>query len=148
MPIIVCGAENSPTNFQGFTLTSSARPVLQKIANRLYEAFDFVIVANISIDQSFLLFHILAISSTSINFIESCYHVLYYEYDQPFSGEEISTNTEDYFDSEFTFNAGRFHFEVSGFTHFKKEDNETFELSAYRTHDMDPIFFTDGFQFV
>jgi hypothetical protein len=65
MPIIVCGAENSPTNFQGFTLTSSARPVLQKIANRLYEAFDFVIVANISIDQSFLLFHILAVSSTS-----------------------------------------------------------------------------------
>ena len=44
--------------------------------------------------------------------------------------------------------AGPFHFEVSGFTHFKKQDNGTIELSAYRMHDMDPIFFTNGFRFV
>jgi hypothetical protein len=145
--VIVRGVENLPTNFQGFTLPMNARLVLQKIDNRLYEALDFVTVANITSGQGFLLSHTLAVSSASINFIEGCYHA-YTEYDQPFPGEGISSGTEDYFDSAFTFNAGQFHFEVSGFTHFKKQDNGTFELSAYRMHDMDLIFFTNGFRFV
>ncbi len=147
MWVIVRGAENLPTNFQGFTLPSNARLVLQKIENRLYEALDFVTVANINTGQGFLLSHTLAVSSASIDFIEGCYHA-YTEYDQSFPGIGISTGTEDYFDSAFTFDAGPFHFEVSGFTHFKKLDNGTFELSAYRMHDMDPIFFTNGFRFV
>lgn len=50
--------------------------------------------------------------------------------------------------SWFWFDAGQFHSEVSGFTHFKKQDNGTIELSAYRMHDMDPIFFPNGFRFV
>ena len=147
MWIIVRGAENLPTDFHGLTLPNSARLILQKIENRSYEALDFVTVANITTGQGFLLSHTLAVSSISINFIEGCYHA-YTEYNQPFPGEVISTGTEDYFDSAFTFDAGQFHFEVSGFTHFKKQDNGTFELSAYRMHDMDPIFFTDGFRFV
>ncbi|CAF1201746.1 unnamed protein product [Rotaria sordida] len=131
---------------QSFTLPINARLVLQKIENRLYEALDFVTVANITTGQGFLLSHTLAVSSASINFIEGCYHA-YTEYDQPFPGEGISTGTEDYFDSAFTFDAGQFHFEISGFTHFKNQEG-TFELSAYRMHDMDPIFFTNGFRFV
>jgi hypothetical protein len=147
MWIILRGAENLLTNFQGFTLPTNARLVLQTITNRLYEALDFVTVANITTGEGFLLSHTLAVSSDSIDFIEGCYHA-YTEYDQPFPGEGISTGTEDYFDSAYTFDAGQFHFEVSGFTHFKKQANGTFELSAYRMHDMDPIFFTNGFRFV
>jgi len=44
MWIIVRDAENLPTNFQGLTLPTNARLVLQKIENRLYQALDFVTV--------------------------------------------------------------------------------------------------------
>jgi hypothetical protein len=145
--IIVRGTENLPTSFHGASLPNHARLILQKIENKSYDPLAFVTVANITAGQGFLLSHTLAVTSNSVNFIEGCYHA-YSEYEQPFPGLTVSTGTEDYFDSAFTFNAGQFHFEVSGFTHFKQLDNGTIELSAYRMHDIDPIFFTNGFRFV
>ena len=68
MWIIVRGAENLPTNFQGLTLPNNARLILQKIENRTYEALDFVTVANLTTGEGFLLSHTLAVSSASINF--------------------------------------------------------------------------------
>ena len=58
-----------------------------------------------------------------------------------------NTGTEDYFDSAFFFNGGQFHLEVSGFTHYKEISSNQLEWSAYRMHDIDPIFFTDGFRY-
>jgi len=60
----------------------------------------------------------------------------------------VSTGTEDYFDSAFYFNGGQFRFDVSGYTHYKKVSNTSLEWSAYRMHDLDPIFFTNGFRFM
>lgn len=147
MWIIVRGAENLPTTFEGLTLPITARLLLQKIENRVYEPLDFVTVANVTSGEGFLLSHTISISSASINFIEGCYHA-YSEYNQSFPGEGISTGTEDYFDSAFTFDAGQFHLGVSGLTHFQKDNNGTFQLSAYRMHHLDPIFFNNGFRFV
>ena len=47
-------------------------------------------------------------------------------------------------DSAWYFNAGEFHFPVSGFTHMNTSNGVTF--SAYRFHEMDPLTFQDGFQ--
>jgi hypothetical protein len=44
------------------------------------------------------------------------------------------------------FNAGEFHFPVSGFTHLNTSNGVTF--SSYRFHEMDPLMFSDGFQFM
>ncbi len=44
------------------------------------------------------------------------------------------------------FNAGEFHFPVSGFTHLNTSNGITF--SSYRFHEMDPLMFSDGFQFM
>ncbi|CAF1081639.1 unnamed protein product [Rotaria sordida] len=123
---------------QSFTLPINARLVLQKIENRLYEALDFVTVANITTGQGFLLSHTLAVSSASINFIEGCYHA-YTEYDQPFPGEGISTGTEDYFDSAFTFDAGQFHFEISGRARYDDGSYTAYQDHICRAPDPDEI---------
>ena len=78
--------------------------------------------------------------------MEGC-HRVYTPHTVTFPGFLISTGTEDYFDSAFYFNAGQFHQENAGLTHLLRNDN-TSELSAYRLHDDDPIFFQNGFQFV
>ena len=88
----------------------------------------------------------MAVISGALSFLEGCYHA-YTPYNQTFPGLIVSTGTEDYFDSAFYFNGGEFHFDVSGYTHFKQISNTSLEWSAYRMHDIDPIFFNNGFRF-
>jgi hypothetical protein len=79
--------------------------------------------------------------------LEGCYHA-YVQYDVPFPGIIVSTGTEDYYDSAYYFNAGQFHLEEAGYTHYRNVENAGLEWSAYRMHHLDPIFFTNGFRFV
>lgn len=144
--VIVRGTENLPTAFHGFQLPSTARLTLHKIENQNYDPLAWVPVVDIPSGNGLLLSHTLAVTSGNLNFLEGCYHA-YPEYEQPFPGVIVSTGTEDYFDSAFYFNAGQFHFDVSGYTHYAEISNTTLEWSAYRMHDLDPIFFTNGFRF-
>ncbi|CAF1444803.1 unnamed protein product [Rotaria sp. Silwood1] len=144
--IIVRGTENLPTSFHGFQLPPYARLTLHKIENQTYDPLAWIRVADIPTGHGLLLSHTLAVSSGNLNFLEGCYHA-YTQYEQQFPGLIVSTGTEDYFDSAFYFNAGQFHFEVSGYSHFRQVSNYTLEWSAYRMHDLDPIFFTNGFRF-
>ncbi|CAF3579855.1 unnamed protein product [Adineta steineri] len=144
--IIVRGTENLPTSFQGFQLPSTARLTLHKIEGVTYDPLAWVRVVDIPTGHGLLFSHTLAVSSGNLNFLEGCYHA-YPQYEQKFPGLIISTGTEDYFDSAFYFDAGEFHFEVSGFTHFQQVTSSTLEWSAYRMHDLDPVFFTNGFRF-
>jgi len=144
--IILRGTENLPINFHGFQLPSNARLTLHKIENKIYDPLSWVHLVNISNGYGLLFSHSLAIISGNLNFLEGCYHA-YTKYEQEFPGLIVSTGTEDYFDSAFYFNAGQFHYEVSGFTHYREFLNDTLEWSAYRMHDIDPIFFTNGFRF-
>lgn len=144
--VIVRGTENLVTSFQGFQLPPTARLLLQKIENQKYNPLSWVSIASVPSGQGLLLSHTLAIASGNLNFLEGCYHA-YTPYNQTFPGLIVSTGTEDYFDSAFYFNAGQFHFEVSGYTHFKQLSQTSLEWSAYRMHDLDPIFFNNGFRF-
>ncbi len=144
--VIVRGTENLPTSFNGFQLPTNARLTLHKIENRTYDPFAWVRVVDIPTGQGLLLSHTLAVQSGNLQFLEGCYHA-YPEYDQVFPGVIISTGTEDYFDSAYYFDGGQFHFEVSGFTHLRQISNSTLEWSAYRMHDLDPIFFENGFRY-
>ncbi|CAF1580208.1 unnamed protein product [Didymodactylos carnosus] len=127
--VIVRGTENLPTNLGGFILPPQAKLILQKIENVKYQPIQFVPIVNIANGNGLLFFHTLAVTSGNLNFLEGCYHA-YVDYSIP----------------AYYFNAGQFHFDVSGYTHHK-EENGTVEWSAYRFHDQDPIFFTNGFRF-
>lgn len=144
--VIVRGTENLPTSFQGFQLPPTARLVLQKLENKVINPLDFVNVADVATGRGMLLSHTLSVSSGNLNFLEGCYHA-YPDYSQAFPGLTISTGTEDYFDSAFYFNAGEFHLENAGYTHFRQVNSTSVEWSAYRMHDLDPIFFKNGFRF-
>jgi hypothetical protein len=143
--VIVRGTENLPTSFQGFQLPPTARLHLQKIENQVFAPLAWVRVADVPTGHGLLLSHTLSVSSGNLNFLEGCYHA-YTDYNEQFPGVIASTGTEDYFDSAFYFNAGEFRFEVSGYTHFSQSENAV-EWSAYRTHEIDPIFFKNGFRF-
>jgi hypothetical protein len=145
--VIVRGTENLPTSFHGFQLPPTARLLLQKIENQVYDPLAWVPVADVPSGHGLLLSHTLAVVSGNMNFLEGCYHA-YPDHSQSFPGVITSTGTEDYFDSAFYFNAGQFHFEVSGYTHFKQLENGGVEWSAYRMHEIDPIFFYNGFRFL
>ncbi len=144
---IVRGTENLPTSFDGFQLPPTARLTLHKIENQTFAPLAWVPVVDIPSGHGLLLSHTLAVTSGNLNFLEGCYHA-YPQYDQPFPGVIVSTGTEDYYDSAYYFNAGQFHFENSGYTHFKQVSSNLLEWSAYRMHDLDPIFFTNGFRFM
>ncbi len=145
--VIVRGSENLQTSFNGFVLPPNARLTLQKIENVEYDPLAWVTVADIPHSRGLLFAHTLAISSGNLNFLEGCYHA-YLQHDQQFPGLIVSTGTEDYYDSAFYFNAGQFHNEEAGYTHFKQISSNSLEWSAYRLHDIDPIFFSEGFRFV
>jgi hypothetical protein len=144
--IIFRGTENLPTNFHGFQLPPTARLTLHKIENQTYDPLSWVHLVDIPSGHGLLFSHTLSVLSGTLHFLEGCYHA-YTKYEQEFPGLIVSTGTEDYFDSAFFFNGGQFHLEVSGFTHFKEISTGELEWSAYRMHDIDPIFFTNGFRY-
>ena len=145
--VIVRGTENLPTAFHGFQLPNNARLTLHRIEDETFDPLAWVPIVSITSGRGLLLSHTLAVVSGNLNFLEGCYHA-YPEFEQAFPGVIVSTGTEDYFDSAFYFNAGTFHFDVSGYTHFEQVSNSSMEWSAYRMHDLDPIFFVNGFRFM
>lgn len=140
------GSENLPITVGNFVLPPSARLVQARIENTTFKALDFVVLVNVSEQYNGVLWaHYLTAASTTQNFMEGCYHA-YTPQSAAFPGLTVSTGTEDYFDSAFYFNAGVFHQENAGLTHWLANDSLN-EISAYRLHDQDPIFFSHGFRF-
>ena len=143
--MIVRGSENLPTSFHGFTLPSAARLVQSRLEGAVFAPLQYVPLMTVEAGKRGLLFcHTLSVSSASLNFIEGCYHA-FTKSGQAFPGLIVGTGTEDYFDSAFAFDGGQFHSPESGLTHYSEAGGQ-FALSAYRMHDVDPVFFTDGFR--
>ena len=140
------GSENLPITVGNYPLPPTARLIQSRIANVTYQPLDFVTLVDVPAQHSGVLWaHFLTAESTNENFMEGCYHA-YTPHTATFPGLTVSTGTEDYFDSAFYFNGGIFHQENAGLTHLTATDSHV-ELSAYRLHDHDPIFFQDGFRF-
>jgi len=140
------GSENLPITVGNYQLPASARLIQSRIQNVTYQPLQFVNLVDVPAQHSGVLWaHYLTAQSTNENFMEGCYHS-YTPHSAAFPGLTVSTGTEDYFDSAFYFNAGPFHQENAGLTHLVVKDGHV-ELSAYRLHDADPIFFQNGFRF-
>ena len=111
-----------------------------------YEPLAFVTALDVPSGSGVLFAHTLSVLSGNLNFLEGCYHA-YTPHDAPFPGITVSTGTEDYYDSAYYFNAGQFRQSNAGLTHIRVNDSAA-ELSAYRLHENDGLFFTNGFRFV
>jgi hypothetical protein len=73
-----------------------------------------------------------------ISYLEACIRAYFGNSDQP---RLLSSGLEDYFLGTYYFDTGRYYSDVAGLTHF---DPATSRFSAYRFHDDDPLFFTQG----
>ena len=148
--VIFRGTENLQTNLGGFVLPPDSRLIQSVIEPQMYRPLEWITLLDIAPPLSGMLFaHTLSASSSNLAFLEGCYHA-YTPYDAPFPGITVSTGTEDYFDSAYYFDGGEFRQENAGLTHFFNRDDPNdglTEVSAYRIHEQDSIFFTDGFRF-
>ena len=82
----------------------------------------------------------MAVRSPNLNYQEGCVRAYIDGAEEP---TLISSGLEDYFLGTYYFNKGKFYTPTAGVTHLNKKD-KTF--SAYRFHEQDPIFFSDGFR--
>jgi len=146
MYVIVRGAPNLAINVGPISVPKTARLNLFVI-NKSLQPLEYVDLVSVPAGKSGVqFFSTLAVASGNLNFLEGCYR-FYSPPTQAYPGTLLSTGTEDYFDSGWYFNAGQFHFDVSGYTHYK-DNGGSLTWSAYRFHEMDPLAFNNGFRFV
>jgi len=144
--VIVRGGTNLPIHIGGVVVPPSGALRLNlNIVNQQFKPLQYIDFAVVPSGSGVFFMHTLAVQSGNLNFLEGCYHM--YQNGQEFPGTILSTGTEDYFDSAWYFNAGQFHLETAGFTHFDDKSQPGVTWSAYRFHEMDPLQFKNGFRF-
>jgi hypothetical protein len=83
-----------------------------------------------------------AAESTDEAFLEGCVRAYMDETTEPLL---LSSGLEDYFLGTYYFNRGKYYTDIAGLTHQSgMEDEGRKAVSAYRFHEEDPVFFTDG----
>eukprot|EP01087_Luapelamoeba_hula_P003995 TRINITY_DN13963_c0_g1_i1.p1 TRINITY_DN13963_c0_g1~~TRINITY_DN13963_c0_g1_i1.p1 ORF type:complete len:350 (+),score=48.67 TRINITY_DN13963_c0_g1_i1:253-1302(+) len=140
---IVRGAEGVlPITIGNVELPATAKLSVMAIRNVTYSPLDIIDVATVTKNGGALAMWTLSVASGTINFIEGCVRC----YIDKGPKMLLSSGTEDYFDSAFTFNAGPFRLPVSGCTHIKQGSGPFGNtMSAYRFHNTDPIIWHSDF---
>lgn len=134
---IIRGVENLPLDISGIHLPRQARLRLHKVENLRVEPLqEFDLCQVVGAGMVFLV--TMAAKSTSWEFLEAQMRAYLGESKEP---QYLSSGLEDYFLGTYYFNRGLYHLPQAGLTH-KDEDESSF--SAYRFHDIDPIFFSNG----
>jgi hypothetical protein len=143
---IIRGVENLPVKIGGVTLPDNARLKLYKVENYTAQPLEEVSMCDVKGAGALYQVTIAAkgtrLSGTGNNngFLEGCVRAY-------FNGSKtptlLSSGFEDYFLGTYYFNRGRYATAISGVTHLDLKHDE---VSAYRFHDADPIFFQNGFK--
>ncbi len=82
----------------------------------------------------------MAAKSTNLEFMEAMMRAYIGGASEP---QLLSSGLEDYFLGTYYFNRGLYHLPEAGLTH---KDEKQSAFSAYRFHDQDPIYFSNGFR--
>lgn len=134
---IIRGNENTRVSLGDMTLPQHARLRLHRLDDHHAQPMQEFDVCNVA--GSGALFQVaIAAQSESFSYLEACMRAYTNGSKLP---TMLSSGLEDYFLGTYYFDTGIYHSDVAGLTHFDK-DNASF--SAYRFHDADPVFFTDG----
>jgi D-arabinan exo alpha-(1,3)/(1,5)-arabinofuranosidase (non-reducing end) len=129
------GITNAQVQLGDLQLPSSARLKLYKNTGT-FNPLEFVTLANVTSPGALLQFTLSA-SSSNWNFLEAMVRVFANGAKEPLL---LSSGTEDYFNSAFYFDVGRFWQPLSGVTHFTEVENPFFHsVSAYRFHEEDTV---------
>ena len=145
---IIRGTENLRVNLGGVTLPENAKLRLHKVVNKEYDPLVEFDMCNVKGDGALFMVTVAAkglrIKSQpeerwkDLSYQEACVRAYIGGSKTPLL---LSSGLEDYFMGTYYFNKGRFYSDVAGLTHFDAEKNE---FSAYRIHDEDPVFFSNG----
>jgi len=131
---------NRPIKVADFVLPAYAK-LVQYSFDVTLQTLDFIKFVDTS-NNGLVYMHFFQGSSLSPNFMEGCYRV----YKQNSQTQNLlSTGFEDYYQSAYYFHAGPYHFPSAGCTHRDiKTHGEITEISGYKIHTTDPLFFTSG----
>jgi len=141
---IIRGSENIPVELGGVRLPDNARLQLYKLEDHVakpLEEFDLCAVpGHGALYQTMIAAKGLRKSGSwkDLAFMESCIRAYIGGSTTPLF---LSSGFEDYFLGTYYFNKGRYANPLAGVTHFNAEEKE---VSAYRFHDDDPVFFHNG----
>jgi len=138
---IIRGVENGRVRLGGVDLPERARLKLIRLEGYTAEPLEEFTLCNVPGRGALYQVTIAAKGlgrAKHISYLEACMRAYTGGAEKPLM---LSSGLEDYFLGTYYFDTGRFHADISGLTHFNRE---TSSFSAYRFHDEDPIFFTDG----
>jgi hypothetical protein len=130
----------------GFTLPPTARLTLQVRDDTTYAPLEYMTLADVPTGSGALFATTMWWHSQSKSTIEGCVRA-YMPRNQSFSESMLlSTGWEDYYITSWGMIQGAFQGELSGTTHWTSPGN--LNVSAYRFHTQDPLFFEDGLRVV
>ena len=141
---IIRGTENLPVQIGGVTLPDNARLKLYRVENHTAQPLEEFPLCDVTGAGALYEVTIAAkgMGHTGTwkdnSFMEGCMRAYFNGAAKP---ELLSSGFEDYFLGTYYFNKGRYATAISGVTHL---DLKKSEVSAYRFHDADPIFFQNG----
>lgn len=142
---IIRGTENLPVQIGGVTLPDKARLKLYKVENYIAKPLEEISLCDVHGAGALYQTTIAAKSEqqatgkwTDNSFMEGCIRVYFDGSKKPIY---LSSGFEDYFLGTYYFNKGRYANALAGVTHL---DLKKGEVSAYRFHDDDPVFFQKG----
>jgi len=139
---IIRGTENLRVQVGGVTLPENARLRLYRVEHHLAQPLEEFPLCDVSGAGALYQVTIAAKGSVpgNFNFMEGCIRAYF---DGATTPTLLSSGFEDYFLGTYYFNKGRYDNAVAGVTHL---DRPAGEISAYRFHDADPLFFQKGFK--
>jgi hypothetical protein len=134
---IVRGIKNLPLRIADIQIPSTARLRLHRVDDQRVEPLQEFELCRVSGDG--MIFQVtMAAQSSNFEFMEGQMRAYMGGSNE---AQFLSSGLEDYFLGTYYFNRGLYHFHQAGLTH-KDESNHSF--SAYRFHDIDPVFFSNG----
>jgi hypothetical protein len=138
---IIRGVEAYPIALGDVTLPPTARLKLHRL-NTSTTALQLVTLVDIPSGTAGAVLNLkFDAAGASYGYLEACMRFFPDQATEPLF---LSSGAEDYFLSAYYFNEGQFKTPNSGLTYYDKKGT----LSAYKTHDRDPLFFNDGLKMV
>lgn len=143
---IIRGTENLPVQLGGVTLPETARLKLHKLENHTAQPLEEFALCDVKGAGALYQVTVAAKGSAhtgdwkDLSYMEGCMRAYLNGASEP---TMLSSGFEDYFLGTYYFNKGRYANALAGVTHL---DAKAGEVSAYRFHDVDPIFFQTGFK--
>lgn len=135
---IIRGLESQPVILGDLELPASARLRVIQQTNVLLHSQDFITLANVSADRSGALLRIqFDATGGDYSYLEACMRLYENGATSPLF---LSSGAEDYFLSASYFDEGMFKTPNSGLTYYDGRGT----LSAYKTHNIDPVLFRHG----